>query len=168
MHGTELWRSGGTAADHGRWSKTSTPARPPALASTTPGERKRDAVLRATDGFHGTELWQSNGTAAGTVMVKDINPGPKGSYPYYMTNSNGTLFFEANDGVRGQELWILGPLPKSPSGAGAAPQLPSRAARDRPLHIPSPLRRRGAGVRGSQRPPRSAPQLLKDIDASPR
>ena len=35
-----------------------------------------DAVLRApTDGVSGRELWKSDGTEAGTVLVKDINPG---------------------------------------------------------------------------------------------
>src|SRR5579872_5648928 len=29
----------------------------------------------------GTELWESDGTAAGTLLVKDINAGPSGSYP---------------------------------------------------------------------------------------
>lgn len=29
----------------------------------------------ANDAAHGTELQKTNGTAAGTVLVKDINPG---------------------------------------------------------------------------------------------
>ncbi|MEZ4655598.1 MAG: hypothetical protein R3E12_18915 [Candidatus Eisenbacteria bacterium] len=35
----------------------------------------------ADDGVHGRELWKCDGTAAGTVMVKDIEPGPDGSAP---------------------------------------------------------------------------------------
>ena len=50
-------------------------------------------------------MWKSNGTAAGTVMVKDINPGALGSSPSYMINVNGTLFFRADDGTNGTELW---------------------------------------------------------------
>jgi ELWxxDGT repeat protein len=38
-------------------------------------------------------------------LVADINPGPSGSGPQYLTNINGTLFFAANDGVHGDELW---------------------------------------------------------------
>src|SRR5215210_8040536 len=33
------------------------------------------------DDEHGAELWKSDGTEAGTVMVKDINPGAAGSHP---------------------------------------------------------------------------------------
>ena len=38
-------------------------------------------------------------------MVKDIDPGPDGSDPTHLTNVNGTLYFEANDGTHGVELW---------------------------------------------------------------
>ena len=64
-----------------------------------------ELFFAASDGVHGRELWKSNGTAAGTLMVKDIDPGPSGSYPAHLTNVSGTLFFAANDGTHGTELW---------------------------------------------------------------
>ena len=59
----------------------------------------------ANDGTTGEELWKSDGTAAGTVLVKDINPGSASSYPSNLTNVNGTLFFTANDGTGSAKLW---------------------------------------------------------------
>jgi ELWxxDGT repeat protein len=67
--------------------------------------------FRATDLTHGYELWKSDGTTAGTVMVKDILPGASitgfgySSYPNFLTNVNGTLYFRAGDDVHGNELW---------------------------------------------------------------
>src|SRR5262249_6519161 len=46
----------------------------------------------------------SDGTADGTVMVSDIPPGGV-AYNADITNVNGTLFFPANDGGHGVELW---------------------------------------------------------------
>ena len=43
--------------------------------------------------------------AAGTKLVKDINRGRQGSYPESLAAVGDTLFFSANDGVHGNELW---------------------------------------------------------------
>lgn len=57
-------------------------------------------------GTNNVELWKSDGTAAGTVLVKDINPGQiNSSSPSGFNIVNGTLYFKANDGVNGAELW---------------------------------------------------------------
>jgi len=58
------------------------------------------------DGTYGRELWMSNGTANGTQMVKDINPGSAGSFPYNLAANGNTLFFRAQEGTYGIELWI--------------------------------------------------------------
>ncbi len=51
------------------------------------------------------ELWKSNGTLNGTVRVADIRPGSAGSEPGGLTDVAGTLFFVADDGSTGRELW---------------------------------------------------------------
>lgn len=57
----------------------------------------------------GYELWRSDGTINGTHIVKDINPGTNGAFrediSANLTNINGVLYFSANDGVNGYELW---------------------------------------------------------------
>jgi ELWxxDGT repeat protein len=56
----------------------------------------------------GYELWLSDGTAGGTALVKDIFPGVTSSLestvPSYVYTT-GALYFPANNGVNGQELW---------------------------------------------------------------
>ena len=67
--------------------------------------------LAANDGVNGIELWKTDGTAAGTVLVKDINtttdpyPGSWSSNPLLFTVFNDELYFQADDGVHGTELW---------------------------------------------------------------
>ena len=62
----------------------------------------------AYDDDRGLELWKTDGTDAGTKLVKDINQSQglfNDSNPSHLTNVAGTLFFAADDGIHGQELW---------------------------------------------------------------
>jgi ELWxxDGT repeat protein len=55
---------------------------------------------------HGNELWKSDGTAEGTVLVKDIIPGPTGSQYRHFEAVGDTLYFQAISPTTGvPELW---------------------------------------------------------------
>src|SRR5262249_36872730 len=109
-HGRELSKSDGTEAatvlvKH-ITPHTSPFGAPPNRLAAVGGT----LFFAADDGVNGRELWRSDGTEAGTVLVKDINPSsaygfPVGSYPHYLTDVAGTLFFAANDGTHSLELW---------------------------------------------------------------
>src|SRR5690606_24298129 len=66
----------------------------------------------ATDGARGREVWMSDGTSANTTLLKDINPGPGagvGANPSdkaFFGIYNNLLFFAADDGSTGTELWV--------------------------------------------------------------
>ena len=83
--------------------------RPGGLVSRFRGSPERDTdgtlFFAAFDPKHGEELWKSDGTEAGTVLVKDINPGPASSSPGGFANIGGTVFFSALDPLVGDELW---------------------------------------------------------------
>ena len=68
----------------------------------------------ANDGVHGYELWRTDGTEAGTTMVRDIRQGENSSLSWgstahwhgdYALPHDGHLYFSANDGENGEELW---------------------------------------------------------------
>src|SRR5204862_99041 len=93
---SELWRSDGTAA--GTFAVTQSPMG----GDTHPyGEHVVGSTLffagRGQDGSggQGDELYRTDGTPGGTVLVKDINPGPASSDPSILTDVNGTLFLIA-------------------------------------------------------------------------
>lgn len=59
----------------------------------------------ASDPAHGEELWATDGSPAGTALVRDITPGPFGSYPRNLVFWQDRLWFRARDASRGMELW---------------------------------------------------------------
>ncbi|RKH89156.1 HYR domain-containing protein [Corallococcus sp. AB045] len=82
-------------------------------------------------GVVGQELWKSDGTEGGTVLVRDVWPGPVLSGASLLTRVGNQLFFVAEEGVTGRELWrsdgtqagtrLVGNLVKK-GGVSSAPQ----------------------------------------------
>ena len=66
------------------------------------------AYFTANDGATGNELWRTDGTLAGTTRVADINTnnmGAASSDPSNLFVVNGFVYFIANDGTTGRELF---------------------------------------------------------------
>ncbi len=106
--GYQLWRSDGTEVGttlvkdvyYGYNPKRDTPGYLTAMGDIL--------LFVANDGIHGRELWRSDGTEVGTTLVRDINANTSAEQdfaPEYLTVLGNKLFFVANDGIHGQELW---------------------------------------------------------------
>lgn len=96
-----IWRTDGTAA--GTFSLT-----PPLASLKTLTVVNNIFYFAASTNSTGLELWRSDGSAAGTYMLSDIFPGPTGGLatnPFILGSYNNQIFFIANNGVAGQELW---------------------------------------------------------------
>lgn len=65
-------------------------------------------LFMGSDYANGRELWISDGTNEGTQLLKDICPGRPSGWASGFLKSKATdhfVFFSANDGVHGVELW---------------------------------------------------------------
>ncbi len=78
----------------------------PTIILTALGEFQNELYFTGDDGTAGFELWKTNGTTAGTVLVKDIEPGPDPSTPALVTAKTASkFFFSAATSANGRELW---------------------------------------------------------------
>ena len=108
IHGCELWKSDGTAngtimfKNINSGNDSSYPSSITAVGNTL--------YFFASDGTTGKELWKSDGTTFGTIGIKDINSGNLSSVPLadswrIISNIGNTIYFQADDGTHGIELW---------------------------------------------------------------
>lgn len=110
-HGTELWRSDGSAAGTKRMTDVQSGSADSLFAGVI-GLGTR-LLFISDDGTTGLELFNSNGTPAGTKLVEEINPtGSILSYPgggVTPARFKGSIWFYAIDGEgpndHGGELW---------------------------------------------------------------
>ncbi len=116
--GRELWRTDGTPEGTVLVKDVRPGIDPSILRTTYINDLGYSTPLAATsgagatlffladDGVHGEELWKSDGTEAGTVLVKDVVPGARGSDIHWLTAFGDRAFFVTDDGVHGRELWM--------------------------------------------------------------
>lgn len=107
--GVELWKSNGTAKGTAVLKDIN-----PGLGRSFPGHMKvvnGALYFSASDGKGGNQLWKTSGTAAGTVKVRTLATTATGDallsnlYQGSSATIGNTMFFAANNGVFGTELW---------------------------------------------------------------
>jgi ELWxxDGT repeat protein len=102
VHGSELWKSDGTAGGTAMIADLE-----PGAGGSQPHSFARlgsQILFGAYQATTGNELWTTDGTAANTALVKDIYPGTGNANPQELTPLGGRLYFAANDGATGHEL----------------------------------------------------------------
>ena len=106
-NGYELWKSNGTESGTLLVADLVPGSQQANISGRTITAFNGGVVFRRLDisGATGSELWKSDGTAAGTVIVKDINPGAGHAVPDGLSVMGSYVYFSANDGTVGTELW---------------------------------------------------------------
>jgi len=97
VHGTELWKSDGTAAG----TEMVKDIKPRSRSSQPRDLVNANGILffTANDGTHGRTLWKSDGTEAGTVLVKNIRPDGSSGLRSGLTALGSLVFFFERDHV---------------------------------------------------------------------
>jgi ELWxxDGT repeat protein len=116
--GNELWKSDGTTAGTVLLKEINTGHGNADSSNPKIFFPYNNMVLFvATDATHGEEFWKTDGTSGGTVLLKDINPGPASSttfqiFPGFQSPIfqnfhlfNNHVYFNADDGTSTGEIW---------------------------------------------------------------
>ena len=104
--GRQLYKSDGTSAGTTGLLPTFGVRYPRNLVAS------RKGIFFTLTDSHGIEPWFTKGTPSTTILLKDINPGSKSSIvnqvnqPVFVLSDSGRrIWFQANDGIHGNELW---------------------------------------------------------------
>lgn len=141
-HGEQLWATDGTPAGTARISNL---RHPMPFGSFFPGAVAGGNLLfPGTDAIHGRELWASRGRPGSTRLIADLEPGEgefSGSFPTAFTPAGSRVYFFADNGVDGYELWSSdGTAAGTKSGSNFVPGA-------EPRFSPTDLRAAGADGR---------------------
>jgi len=109
INGDELWKTDGSATN-------TTMIKDVRSGSSSSFDSYNDFLaingvvyFKAHNGTLGFELWKTDGSLAGTMLTNDIMPpgytGSSSSNPSLLFNHNGVLYFTADNGPTGTELW---------------------------------------------------------------
>ncbi|MET0553422.1 MAG: ELWxxDGT repeat protein [Vicinamibacteria bacterium] len=102
-HGGELYRTDGTAAGTHRLTElTQTESPGPLLAAGPLAYFSGNSPAGTTTPDF--EPYVTDGTVQGTRLLKDLNPGPNGSDPYFLASVAGRMHF-ATSGPSSETLW---------------------------------------------------------------
>jgi ELWxxDGT repeat protein len=120
VDGEEVYRTDGTTLTYLGDTNAGIDSFLPQLLSFSPTGNGMNNVSQLNVGgiamFVGTTSslgWELFYVASGgntVALVADIAAGPPSSRPNYGAITNGVLFFDADDGVHGRELWKLPPI----------------------------------------------------------
>lgn len=107
VHGRELWVSDGTPSGTALVKDINPGSSGSALSGIRQVRADGWALFAASAGPDGVELWQTDGTPARTQQLQDIAPGAGSSNPVSFVGAGPRVYFIADDGRSGPELWSL-------------------------------------------------------------
>lgn len=102
-----LWRTDGTPAGTGLYLESLSSPFAMFVGDMTSFQGELYLRMSMPEDAAGIELYRSNGTPGDFELVADIQPGfaPGMASPTPLVEAGGLLYFRADDGVYGRELW---------------------------------------------------------------